>query len=56
MAEALLALLEYAHGQGIVHRDVKPANLTITKHGHIKLTDFGVARIQNSGEATRTQG
>ena len=52
----LLSALEYAHGQGIVHRDIKPANLLIEKSGRAKLTDFGVARIQDSSEATRTQG
>ncbi len=52
----LLAALDYAHQQGIVHRDIKPANLLIEKSGRVKLTDFGVARIQDSAEATRTQG
>ena len=52
----LLSALEYAHGQSIVHRDIKPANLLMEKSGRAKLTDFGVARIQDSGEATRTQG
>ena len=52
----LLSALEYAHQQNIVHRDIKPANLLIEKNGRIKLTDFGVARIQDSGDATRTQG
>ncbi|MBK7000898.1 MAG: protein kinase [Rhodoferax sp.] len=52
----LLSALDYAHKQHIVHRDIKPANLLIEPSGRIKLTDFGVARIQDSGEATRTRG
>ncbi len=56
MVRDLLSALDYAHKQGIVHRDVKPANLMIEPGGRVKLTDFGVARIQDSGESTRTQG
>src|SRR5204862_3987808 len=56
MIRDLLSALDYAHKQGIVHRDIKPANLLIEPGGRVKLTDFGVARIQDSGEATRTQG
>jgi eukaryotic-like serine/threonine-protein kinase len=52
----LLSALDYAHKQNIVHRDIKPANLLIEPGGRVKLTDFGVARIQDSGDATRTQG
>ncbi len=52
----LLSALAYAHEQKIVHRDIKPANLLVQANGSIKLADFGVARIQDSGEATCTQG
>ncbi len=56
MVRDLLSALDYAHKQGVVHRDVKPANLLIEPGGRVKLTDFGVARMQDSADATRTQG
>jgi len=44
----MLEALSYSHGQGVIHRDLKPANALVNEDGRIKITDFGVARIDTS--------
>ncbi len=51
-ASQICAGLEYAHKKGIVHKDIKPENILITKEGILKITDFGIAKALNQGTIT----
>lgn len=45
----VLDALEHAHAQGVWHRDIKPANIIMGRGGRLKVTDFGIARIEDAG-------
>ena len=49
VSEVALAL-DYAHRQGVIHRDVKPANIMVLKDGKVKVTDFGIAKAVSSSQ------
>ena len=44
----LAEALDYAHSKGVIHRDIKPANIIIGPQGGVKITDFGIARLETS--------
>jgi serine/threonine-protein kinase len=46
--------LAYAHQRGVVHLDIKPANIMVVANGPVKITDFGIARMRGAGDLTQT--
>ena len=55
MCTQVAEALGYAHSRGITHRDIKPSNIILTPDNRIKLTDFGIARIEDPDAAQQTQ-
>lgn len=55
LAQQVLTALSHAHEHGVIHRDIKPQNILLTKSGQVKVTDFGIARAVGSATLAGTQ-
>jgi serine/threonine protein kinase len=56
LVQNLIIVLEYIHRNNIIHRDIKPENLVSDENGYIRITDFGVAKVNKEDNSSETSG
>ncbi|HEV3310747.1 MAG TPA: protein kinase, partial [Chloroflexota bacterium] len=54
IGQAIASAMAFAHQRGLIHRDIKPQNILVSRDGEVKVADFGIARSSTSSQLTRT--